>query len=193
MNIAYVRVSTQEQNTGRQLEALKPFNIERIFEEKISGKDINRPQLKALQDFAREGDTIYIESISRLARNTLDFLNIVEQFTDKGVNLISLKESIDTSTPQGKFMLSVFAALSQLERDTIKQRQREGIALNRAQNKPYGRPKIEIDESFKSAYKRWKSDEITAVEAMKLTGLKKNTFYNRVKDYEKSVASGVLF
>lgn len=185
MNIAYVRVSTKEQNTGRQLEALKAYNISKMYEEHISGKDTNRPQLKAMLEFAREGDTIYIESISRLARNTLDFLNIVEQLTAKGVSIVSLKESIDTSTPQGKFMLSVFAALSQLERDTIKQRQREGIDLALAEGRSYGRPKIEVDSKFVDVYSQWKAKEITAVEAMKLTGLKKNTWYNRVKEYEE--------
>ncbi|MBP1616018.1 MAG: Site-specific recombinase, invertase Pin s, partial [Bacteroidetes bacterium] len=178
--------STQEQNTGRQLEALKPYGIEKTYEEKISGKDTNRLELKTMIEFARSGDKIYIESISRLARNTLDFLNIVEQLTTKGIQLISLKESIDTGTPQGKFMLSVFAALSQLERDTIKQRQREGIDLALAENRPYGRPRINIDNNFKEVYKRWKAEEITAVEAMKLCSMKKNTFYTRVKEYEKN-------
>ena len=136
-------------------------------------------------EFAREGDTVYIESISRLARSTKDFLNIVDSLTLRKISLVSLKEKIDTNTPQGKFMLSVFAALSELERESIKQKQAEGIALNRAQNKPYGRPRIEIDNIFKEVYFQWKSGEITAVEAMKEAGLKKNTFYNRVKEYEK--------
>ncbi|KYZ75790.1 resolvase [Anaerosporomusa subterranea] len=186
MNIAYIRVSTVEQNTGRQHEALKAHNIEKVFEEKVSGKDTNRPQLKAMLEFARQSDTIYIESISRLARNTLDFLKIVEQLTAKSVSLISLKENINTSTPQGKFMLSVFAALSQLERDTIKQRQREGIDLALKEGRAYGRPKINISDKFKEVYKRWKAKEITAVEAMKLTGTKKNTFYNHVKEIEQA-------
>lgn len=186
MNIAYVRVSTLEQNTGRQLEALKNHNIDKYYEEKISGKDTNRPMLKAMLEYAREGDTVYIESISRLARNTLDFLKIVEQFTEKGIKLISLKESIDTSTPQGQFMLSVFAALSQLERDTIKQRQREGIDIALEQKRPYGRPKIVIDDKFKEVYRQWKDGKITAVEAMKQAGMKKNTFYNRVKELEQA-------
>jgi Site-specific recombinases, DNA invertase Pin homologs len=185
MNIAYVRVSTQEQNTGRQLEAMKQYSIGKVFEEKISGKDTNRPQLRALLEYAREEDTIYIESISRLARNTLDFLNIVEQLNGKGIKLISLKESIDTSTPQGKFMLSVFAALSQLERDTIRQRQREGIDLALKQGRKYGRPKIEIDDLFIQAYNEWKAENITAVQAMKRADMTRCTFYKRVKEYEK--------
>jgi DNA invertase Pin-like site-specific DNA recombinase len=186
MNIAYVRVSTQEQNSGRQLEALKQYDVGKTFEEKISGKDTNRPQLKAMLEFAREDDCIYIESISRLARNTLDFLNIVEQLTAKGIKLISLKESIDTSTPQGKFMLSVFAALSQLERDTIKQRQREGIDLALKEGRQYGRPKIAIDSTFIEAYQAWKAKSITAVQAMRQARMTRCTFYNRVAEYEAS-------
>lgn len=181
MNIAYVRVSTKEQNTGRQLEALKAYEIGKVYEEKISGKNTNRPELQAMLGYVREGDTVYIESISRLARNTLDFLNIVEQLTAKCVSIVSLKESIDTSTPQGKFMLSVFAALSQLERDTIKQRQREGIDLALSEGRQYGRPKIEVDDRFKTAYKEWRAGNITAVEAMEKAGMKKNTFTKGLK------------
>lgn len=184
MNIAYIRVSSTDQNPGRQLEVLKPCNIEKIFSEKITGKDTNRPELKAMLEFAREGDTLYIESISRLARNTIDFLNLVEQLKSKKVNLISLKESIDTSTPQGQFILSVFAALSQLERDTIKQRQREGIDLALAEKRPYGRPKIKITEEFKKAYKLWRNKEITAVKAIKMCGYSKSTFYKKVLEVE---------
>jgi DNA invertase Pin-like site-specific DNA recombinase len=189
MKLGYVRVSTKEQNEARQLEALKPYNIEQLYEEKVSGKDTNRPQLKALQEFARKGDTIYIESISRLARNTLDFLNIVEQFTAKGVHLISLKENIDTSTPQGNFMLSVFAALSQLERDTIKQRQREGIDIALAEGKAYGRPKVEVDEKvFRKVYRQYKEQGLTVVQAAKLLGVTRQVFYRRIKELESSVS-----
>lgn len=185
MKLGYVRVSTKEQNEARQLEALKKYDIEKYFEEKVSGKDTNRPELAALQQFAREGDTIYIESISRLARNTLDFLNLVEQFTKKGVHLVSLKENIDTSTPQGKFMLSVFAALSQLERDTIKQRQREGIDVALAQGRAYGRPKVELDEKvFRKVYKQWKAKELSVVQAAKLLGISRQIFYRRVEEIE---------
>lgn len=185
MNIAYIRVSSIDQNTGRQHEALSKFTIDKVFEEKLSAKDTNRPELKALLSFVREGDTVYIESISRLARNTLDFLNIVEQLSSNNASLVSLKENIDTSTPQGKFMLSVFAALSQLERDTIRQRQREGIDLALKEGRAYGRPKVLPGTNFADVYKRWKSGEISAVQAMNLSGLKKNTFYNRVKDLEQ--------
>ena len=185
MNIAYIRVSTLEQNIGRQLELLKSCKIEKEYIEKVSGKDMNRPQLKEMLGYVRQGDVIYIESISRLARNTLDFLNIVEQITKKGVALISLKEEINTSTPQGKFMLSVFAALSQLERDTIKERQREGIDLALKEGRAYGRPRVCVDDKFNDAYKQWKERKLTAVQAMKLANVKKTTWYKLVKEYEE--------
>lgn len=184
MNIAYIRVSTKEQNTGRQIEAMKVHNISRIYEEKISGKDTNRPQLKLMLEYAREGDTVYVESFSRLARNMLDLLTIIDQLTQKNVGFISLKENIDTTTPAGRLQLNVFGAIYQFERECSKERQREGIDLALAENRPYGRPKIEIDDKFKAVYKRWRAKEITAVEAMQLAGLKKNTFYSRVKELE---------
>lgn len=192
MKLGYVRVSTKEQNEARQLEALRQHGIEKFFEEKVSGRDTNRPELKALQEFAREGDFIYIESISRLARNTLDFLNLVEQFTAKGIHLVSLKENIDTSTPQGKFMLSVFAALSQLERDTIKQRQREGIDLALSEGRSYGRPKVDMDmKSFRKVYRQWKDEGLSVVQAAKLLGVSRQVFYRRVEEYEKQAPPSI--
>ena len=125
--IGYIRVSTEHQETARQQEIMGDYQVDRIFSEKISGANKDRPQLKAMLDYVREGDTLYIESISRLGRSTKDLLNIIDTLTEKGVTLISHKENIDTDTPSGKFMLTVFAALSQLEREQLKQRQREGI------------------------------------------------------------------
>lgn len=177
MRVAYVRVSSADQNTARQMEAMKVHDIEKVYEEKVSGKDTNRPQLKALMDFVREGDTVFIESISRLARNTLDFLHIVEELSLKKVGLISLKENIDTSTPQGRFIVSIFAALSQLERETIRQRQREGIDVALANGKKFGRPRIELSDLYLAVHKRWQKGEITAVKAMEIIGMKRNTFY----------------
>ncbi|HMM21818.1 MAG TPA: recombinase family protein [Selenomonadales bacterium] len=185
MNIGYVRVSSKDQNTGRQLAALKKYNVERIYEEKISGKDINRPQLKEMLDYAREGDTIYIESFSRLARNMLDLLSIIDQLSKKNIGFVSVKENIDTTTPAGRLQLNVFGAIYQFERECSKQRQREGIDLALSEGRPYGRPQeYHIDDKFKAVYKQWKSGTITAVRAMELTGMKKVTFYKRVKEYE---------
>ena len=129
MNIAYVRVSTAEQNEQRQVNALQVYHIERWFMEKVSGKDTNRPQLQAMLDFAREGDTIYVHDFSRLARSTSDLLRIVELLQHKKIHLVSNKESIDSSTPTGKLMLTMIGAINEFERQNILERQKEGIAI----------------------------------------------------------------
>lgn len=186
-NIGYIRVSTQHQNTGRQHEdfSAKGITIDKLYEEKISGKNTDRPQLKALLQYVREGDTVYAESFSRLARSTRDLLEIVEDLTSKGVQFVSLKENVDTSTPQGKFMLTVFAGLAQLERDTILQRQREGIDLCLSEGRAYGRPTAKISDTFATHYQQWKTGKIKALDFMKAENLPKSTFYKLVKRFEE--------
>ena len=128
--IGNIRVSTEHKETARQQEIMCGYQVDHILSEKLSGANTDRPQLRAMLDYVREGDTLlYVESISRLGRSTKDLLNIIDTLTEKGVTLVSHKENIDTDTPAGKFMLSVFAALSQLEREQLKQRQREGIEI----------------------------------------------------------------
>ena len=107
MRVAYERVSTAGQSTLRQDVMMQEQKIEKVFTEKISGKDRNRPELQKMLDFVREGDTVVIESISRLARSTRDFLNILDELERKHVGLVSLKEQIDTSTPTGRFLVSI--------------------------------------------------------------------------------------
>lgn len=151
-NIGYVRVSSKDQNTGRQFAVMEErgIKLDRTYEEHVSGKNISdRPQLLAMLDYIREGDIVYIESISRLARNTVDFLDIANRLKEKGVGLISLKESIDTSTPQGRFVTTLFAAFAELERDFIRERQREGIDLCLREGRPYGRPRRSFDDIWK--------------------------------------------
>lgn len=131
----------------------------------------------------RRGDCVVTESISRIARNTKDLLNIVEQLQCKGVEFVSMKESLDTTTPQGKFMLTIFAAMAELERDSILQRQREGIEVAKAEGKYKGRQPIQIDKSlFESTVADWRAGQITARKAMEIVGLKPNTFYRRIKE-----------
>lgn len=182
MLIGYVRVSTQEQNEQRQIVALKEKNVDKIFTDKASGKNTEREALKEMLSFVREGDTVITESISRVARSTRDLLNIIDTLTHKKVEFISLKECIDTTTPQGKFMLTVFAAMAELERDNILQRQKEGIAIAKTEGKYKGKPPIQIDEkSLRMICAKWRSGQITATQAMKELNLKPNTFYRRVK------------
>jgi len=183
--IGYARVSTVDQNEERQIVSFDNFNhkISKVYIDKCSGKDRNRPQLRAMLDYVREGDVVVVSDFSRLARSTRDMLQIVQELTDKGVNLISLKESIDTSTPQGRFMLTVFAALAELERETILQRQREGIALAKEQGKYRGRKPISFNEEhFRAECQKWRSGEQTAVETMKRLDMKRNRFYRIVKE-----------
>lgn len=184
MKIGYVRVSTKEQNTARQEILMQQLQVDKIYIDKISGKDTNRPQLQEMLSYVREGDTVIVESISRFARNTKDLLELVDLLTNKKVEFISKKENIDTSTPTGKFMLTVFGAVAQLERDYLKDRQKEGIAIAKTEGKYKGRKKIEPDKNFEKVYNQWKNEEITAVKAMELLNLKRNTFYRRVKEYE---------
>ena len=183
--IGYIRVSTEHQETARQQEILDGYHVDRIFSEKLSGANTDRPQLRAMLDYVREGDTLYIESISRLGRSTKDLLNIIDTLTEKGVTLVSHKENIDTDTPAGKFMLTVFAALSQLEREQLKQRQREGIEIAKAQGKYTGRKPIPIDwTKFGQLYGEWKAKNITGRDFMRKMGLTANTFYRRIREYE---------
>ena len=183
--IGYIRVSTEHQETARQQEIMVNYKVDRIFSEKLSGATADRPQLKAMLDYVREGDTLYVESISRLGRSTRDLLNIIDTLTDKGVTLVSHKENIDTDTPTGKFMLTVFAALSQLEREQLKQRQREGIEIAKTQGKYTGRKPIPIDwTKFGQLYEEWKAKNITGRDFMRRMDVSANTFYRRVREYE---------
>lgn len=149
MKVGYIRVSTEEQNTIRQEILMQDLGVERVYIDKASGKSrTGRPQLEAMMDFVREGDVVIVESISRFARSTRDLLTLVEQLTEKGVGFVSQKESIDTNTPQGKFMLTVFGAMAELEREQTLQRQREGIAAAKAAGKYKGRQPIAISDDL---------------------------------------------
>lgn len=186
MKVFYIRCSTEEQNEARQIESSKEVGAEKLFIDKASGKNRDRAYLKEMIDYVREGDTVYCSDISRIARNTKDLLNIVEELNNKGVYFVSLKENIDTSTPQGKFMLTVFGAMAELERENILQRQKEGIALAKKEGKYKGRKRIEIDEKiFNDMIKEWKAGERTASSIYKYFEISPQTFYRRVNEMEK--------
>lgn len=186
MRVGYVRVSTEEQNTARQEVLMRELGVEEIFTEKVSGKSQRgREELEKMLQYVRKGDVVVVESISRIARNTKDLLEIVERLREKGVDFTSRKEQIDTNTPAGQFMLTVFGAMAQLEREYILDRQREGIEIARQNGKYRGRKAIAVDgEKFEEVYRRWKAGEVKGVEAMRELGLKASTFYRRVRDYE---------
>lgn len=181
MKIRYIRISTTDQNTARQEVLMKELGVEQIYIDRMSGKNTNRPELKRMMSFVRQGDAVIVESISRFARNTRDLLDLVEQLSAKQVEFVSKKESIDTTTPTGKFMLTVFGAVAELEREYILQRQREGIAVAKENGVYKGRKPI-VRPEFENVVSIWKEGKITAVEAMKRLDMKSSTFYRKVKE-----------
>ena len=184
MRIGYIRVSTQEQNTVRQEVLMESLGVDEVYIDRMSGKNTGRPELRRMLEYVRKGDTVIVESISRFARNTRDLLELVENLTAKGVEFVSQKESIDTTTPTGKFMLTVFGAVAELEREYILQRQREGIEIAKQQGKYTGRRPV-AHPDFDKVTAQWKRGELTAVQAMKRLGMSKATFYRRVKSVHK--------
>ena len=181
MKIGYIRISTTDQNTARQEVMMKELGVEQVFIDRMSGKNTERPELKRMMNFVREGDVVIVESISRFARNTKDLLELVDQLTEKQVEFISKKEAIDTTTPTGKFMLTVFGAVAELEREYILQRQKEGIAIAKQNGVYKGRKPIEHPK-FREVVTVWKEGKITAKEAMKRLDMNPSTFCRKVKE-----------
>lgn len=176
MLIGYVRVSTAEQNSARQEVLMQQLGAQRMYIDRASGKNTDRPQLQKMLSFVRQGDTVVVESISRFARNTRDLLELIEQLNAKEVGFISKKEAIDTGTPTGKFMLTVFAAVAELEREYILQRQKEGIALAKQAGKYKGRKPIDRT-ALQPVLDEYRKGQLTAAQAMRKMGVSKSTFY----------------
>lgn len=183
MKIAYIRVSTIDQNEQRQIEAMQKYGIEKWFIEKISAKDTNRPKLQELLDFCREGDTIHIHDFSRLARSVNDLLSIVELLHQKNVTLISNKENIDTSTPTGKLMLTMIGAINEFERTNLLERQKEGIAIAKREGKYKGGKPKEIP-NFGDYYLKYQTRRISKSALAKELGISRPTLDKLINQYE---------
>lgn len=186
MNRAYVRVSTVEQNEDRQIEGLKPHNIDKWYIEKVSGKNMDREQLMLMLSEAEKGDTIFVHDFSRMARSTVDLLNIVNDLRNRGINLVSNKEGFDTSTATGELMLTVIAALNQFERRNMLERQSEGIRLakQRGAYKNCGRKENEYDPfELKVTMELLEMGDITKVEAAKRLNVSRPTIYKLIARY----------
>lgn len=188
MKIGYVRVSTTEQNPARQEQLLRDEQVERIFMDKQSGKNMERTGLLSMLEFIREGDIVIVESYSRFARSLKDLINIVETIKKKKADFKSIKENVDTSTPQGKLIFTIFAALYEFERETILERQKEGIEIAKKAGKYKGRKPITIDEKeFKASYDSWIKSELKTKDFMKRFNMKPSTFYRRINKINKQV------
>lgn len=183
-NIAYVRVSTVEQNEDRQIEALEKHSIDKWFMEKVSGKDRNRPKLQEMLDYVREGDTVYVHDFSRLARNTKDLLEIVENLNGRGVALVSNKENLDSSTPTGKLMLTMIGAIAEFERQNLLERQREGIAIAKRKGVYKGRKEVKVD-NFGEYYERYMRREYTKAELAQELKISRPTLDKLIKEYRE--------
>ena len=157
----------------------------RIFADKQSGKNIARPGLQKLLATVKRGDTVVVESVSRFARNTQDLLGMIDKLTAKGVDFVSQKEQIDTTTPTGKFMLIVFGAVAELERSYILQRQAEGIAAARKRGVRFGRPIKKPPQNFTTLVKQWERGKLPLEDILKQTDLKQATFYRRLRELRR--------
>ena len=178
MKVAYVRTSTVEQNEARQIEALEKFGIEKYFIEKVSGRTMNRPALQELLEFVREGDTVYIKDFSRLSRSTKDLLELIDLFQEKGVNLVSDKENLDTSTATGRMMVTVIASVNEFLVDVNRENQLEGIAIAESKGKYKGGQPKKIDkELFQDLLEKYKSHEISKTEFASRLKVSRPTLY----------------
>ena len=176
----YARVSTEQQNLDRQIDALKKYGVDVIYNEKLTGTKRNRPELAKMLDRMTEGDVVVIESLSRLGRSTKDLIELTELFHSKGVNLVSLKEAIDTNTSTGKLLFTLMSAIAQFERDVIADRTREGLKAARARGRTGGRPKANEDQ-VKKAVRLYHTREYSIKEIEEMSGVKKDTLYRNLK------------
>lgn len=175
----YARVSTEAQNLDRQLDALRKYGVDVIYNEKMTGTKKDRPELSKLLERITKGDTVVIESLSRLGRSTKDLIELTELFKGKGVRLVSLKESIDTDSSTGKLLFTLMSAIAQFERDTIADRTREGLRSAKARGRTGGRPKANSD-NIKKAVKLYNTRQYSIKEIEELTGNKKSTLYRNI-------------
>lgn len=180
--VAYARVSTLDQNLDRQLDALKKYNPVKTFTEKLSGKRIDRPALNAMLDYVRDGDLLVVESLSRLGRSTKDLLDLIDRLREKKVEVHFLKESIDTTSPSGRMIFTVLAALAQFEREVLLERQAEGIQAAKDRGKHLGRPFKDLPDNWDDVVTRYKAGAITGAMAYRELGMTRATFYRYVKE-----------
>lgn len=190
MVIGYARVSTLEQNIERQEVALRKLGCERVFIDKMSGKNIDRPQFNTMMSFVRDGDTLIVSEYNRLSRSTKDLLATIEELETRGVTVKSIKENLDTGTPQGKLILTIFAGLAEFERTLMLQRQAEGIERAKLAGKYKGRKHKEYDKDLLKEVLDGLADEsLTVTKAAELLGVTRPTVYkllNREKETQRN-------
>lgn len=186
MKFGYARVSTGEQNTDRQLDALREYGVDEIYEEKISGGKRSRPQLNLLLSKLRTGDTLVVYELKRLGRNTKQLLAMAEEFQANGIEFVSLTEKLDTTTPMGRFVFTTWCALAQLDREIISENTKSGLAAAKARGRVGGR-KPHDKKQIEKALKMYFSNEFSIKEITESTGVSKASIYEYVHKYEKNL------
>lgn len=180
--IGYARVSADHQNLDRQIEVLREYSCEIIYQEKITGKTKERPELKKMLAELQEGDIVIVKELTRVSRSSLDMLELVNEISDKGCFVKSLNESwLDTSSPSGKFMLTVFAGMAQFERELLLQRCGEGRAIAMAKGTQMGRNKIKTPQ-MGFAIELYLKKEMSIRKICEATGVAKATLCRRISE-----------
>ena len=177
---AYARVSTADQNLDRQLDVLKNYGIDVLYCEKMSGTKKSRPELDRMLKEVCDGDTIVIESLSRIGRSVKNLAELMEVFNQRNIRLVSLKETIDTTTPTGKLLFTILSSLAQFERDVLVERTQEGLAAARARGSNGGRPKTD-ETAVKKAVALYQTKQYSLKEIQELTGVSASTIYRAIK------------
>ena len=192
MKVGYIRVSTVEQNTARQDDMLREEKCDKVFKEKRSGKDMNRPELQKMLEYVKEGDTVVVCELSRLGRSMTDLASIAERLKAKGVTLKSLKENIDFDNPSGLLMYHMLSAFAQFERDIIKERQKEGIKAAKERGQKWGAKQKYglVDREMCELFLSYNRGDMTAVEAIEKFGGSKQTFYNHYNKWREENDKG---
>ena len=182
--LAYVRVSTIEQNEALQVEALEKHGIDKWYIEKVSGKNLDRPKLRELLEYAREGDTVLIHDLSRISRSLSDLLLLLKDFDRRGISIVSLHESIDTRTPIGKLTLSIIGAINEFERANLLERQREGIAIAKREGKYRGRKRVQLND-MEDVYQQYVTRQKSKAELAREHGISRPTLDRLLREYER--------
>lgn len=187
MKFGYARVSKEDQNIIMQVDALRAYGVDKIYEEKISGRKKDRPQLQELLAVLRSGDTLVVWRLDRLGRTVRQLIELAEEFEEKGIFFVSLQENLDTTTASGKFVFHMFCAAAQMERDVISERTKAGVAAARARGRSGGRPHIE-KKTVERAVKMYYSNEFSVNEILETTGISKTTLYKYIEAEKKKGA-----
>ena len=181
MKIGYARVSTEDQNLDSQIDALKKEGCDDIFSEKVSGASSEREALKKVLTMLREGDTLVVYKLDRLGRTVKQLVSLIEQFQEKGIQFKSIKDTIDTATPNGRFFFHIMSAFSELERELIRERTQPGLSAARARGKQGGRPTLHNQDKKEIAYQMvMEKPHKTVSEIAKALHMSRSTIYRHI-------------